>query len=310
MNDQAAGAGTQSGIPNSGSEGGAAGGAGAAGAGGAAGGAAGAAGEAKPFYDGWEPDLRANQSIVNAKDPQAIARMYLDAEKRLGVPPDQLVRLPTKPDDKEALGAIYSKLGAPDKPEGYKIELGDQATEADKARGGRFAKTMFEAGPFPATMVETALNFWKAEIAAEDASLVEASKTAVTDAETSLKKEWGAAYAENSKAVGEAVTKYGGPELEKELFAGQMGNSPALARMLAKMISQMGEGTGSGSGNPDTGARAMTPDQAKAARLTLENDPQQSKILRDGSHPQHKAIVQQRDRLLAYENGRDYTPPS
>ncbi len=303
MTDEAAaGAGTPNGTPNSESD--------TAAAAAAAAAAAGAGGAAKPFYEGWDEDLRANQRIVNAKDPQEIARAYVNAEKKLGVPADQLVRLPTKPDDKAAYAEIYSKLGAPAKAEDYKIELGDQASEADKARGGRFAKAMFEAGPFPQAVVESALTFWKGELAAEDASLLEASKTAVTDAETSLKKEWGAAYAENAKAVGEAITKYGGPELEKELFAGQMGNSPALARMLAKMVSAMGEGTGSGSGNPDTGAKAMTPDQAKAARITLEGDPVEGKALTDGSHPMHKAIVEKRNRLLAYESGRDYTPPS
>jgi hypothetical protein len=42
----------------------------------------------------------------------------------------------------------------------------------------------------------------------------------------------------------------------------------------------------------------MTPAQARAAVATLEGDAVKGKALRERDHPQHKAVVAERNRLL------------
>lgn len=54
---------------------------------------------------------------------------------------------------------------------------------------------------------------------------------------------------------------------------------------------------------PDFSGQPMTRADAKRARTQLENDPVKGKALRDSKHPRHKAVVSERGRLLAMENG-------
>lgn len=254
----------------------------------------------KPFYEGWSDDLKTNQSIVNAKSPEDIARMYLNAEKRLGAPADQLIRLPTKP---EEFKDVFLKLGAPEKPDGYKIDLGDKATDADKAIAGKFAEAMHAAGPFPQSAVEASIKFWRDAVAADDEATNQAMVQAREAGEAALKKEWGAAYDQTARAVGDLVNKYGGKELHDELWASGLGDNPRLASALAKMAARMSEGTGSGPGEPRIDG-VMTPDQARAARIAMENDREKARALNEQSHPMHKVVVDERRRLLRFEAGQ------
>lgn len=56
-------------------------------------------------------------------DPVKVAagltKQYREAEKLIGVPPDQLVRFPKDVSDAAGWKAVYDRLGVPDKPEGY-----------------------------------------------------------------------------------------------------------------------------------------------------------------------------------------------
>src|ERR1700675_2486732 len=55
-----------------------------------------------------------------AKDAalQAV-KSYREAEKHIGAPPDQILRMPKDATEKKGWAKIYARLGVPDKPEGY-----------------------------------------------------------------------------------------------------------------------------------------------------------------------------------------------
>jgi hypothetical protein len=270
----------------------------------AAAGGAGKAGKApaadKPFYADWAEDLRASQSVVNAKSPEEIARQLVLAEKRLGAPADQLLRVPQKPEDWKE---FWGKLGAPEKADGYKIDLGDKASDADKAAAADFSKVMHEKGPFPAQFVTEAMAWWKDFTGRQDAALVEADTQAREAAEGALKQEFGAAWEQTQKEVGRLLNEHGDKGLYEELFVTGAADSPKLFKALAKVVARMAEGTGPGAGNASVPV-AMTPDQAKAARLALEADEVKGQALQDKGHAMHKTVLQERERYLAYEAGR------
>lgn len=52
-------------------------------------------------------------------DPEAAVSSYRSLEALQGVPENQLLKLPSHPDDKEAWDAVYSKLGRPAEAGGY-----------------------------------------------------------------------------------------------------------------------------------------------------------------------------------------------
>lgn len=297
-------------IPRSPSEGGGGGDTVAAGGGGdtvAAGGggdtvAAGGSGDNPPWYAGLPDDLKGQQIVLRHKDlPDAITSLVA-AEKRLGVPANQLVRLPANAEDTAAVQAIYKALGAPETAEGYKIDLAG-ATDADKAVVGEFAKHMHEKGPFPPAALSAAAEFWHGKVKAQDEADLAAAKAATEAGDAALKTEFGPAYAQKVKEIGALIKEMGGDALAKELNETNLGDSPELAKLLAKVVDMRAESGPSGDGpNADVGGRQMTPGQARVALAELEGDEAKRKALMDGSHPQHKAMVDLRQKLLLAAN--------
>lgn len=266
-----------------------------------------------PFYSTWSDDLKAAPSIINAKSPEDIARMYLNAEKRLGVPANRLLVVPDKPDDADGWAKIHAALGRPDTVEGYGLKLPDDASDSDKAWTGKFLEKAHAAGASPAVMKAAfeVINEATTQSVADDLAAAEAEKAA-TRAE--LDKAWGAkkaVYDAEIPALVETLTN----ELNETLPAGAkiegvidklnaegMGNSPTLLRLLAHLADSRAEGGLPGKGGGDD--RGVTPEQAKAQRLALEADPVKGLALRDSGHAQHQLVKAERTKLLAIESGR------
>jgi hypothetical protein len=76
----------------------------------------------RPFAEQLPKDIAADPSFKDLKDLDGLARSYHGQVKLLGVPKDQLLRLPTSDEPKE-WDPIYSRLGRPEKPDGYKLTL-------------------------------------------------------------------------------------------------------------------------------------------------------------------------------------------
>lgn len=282
-------------------EGGAGAGAG-AGAGEGAGGGAGGAGEgAAAYYEAFQnADLKTHPSIHNFKTPEELASGYVNLEKRFGIDPARRLDLPADPNDKEGMRAVYARLGLPDKVEGYGFTLEEGASEADKGMLERFTKNAFEAG-MPKSMADAAVKFWLGEVANAKAAEVEAFKAQAAAGVSALKADWGAAYETRSKEIGRLLNELGDKDLVAELDGEKLGNYPNLARFLGKMLDRMAEpgSAGGQSGDGAAGDRPLTPTQAEGAVRALEGDPIKGAALRDRSHPMHKAVVDERTRLLS-----------
>lgn len=256
-----------------------------------------------PWFSTLPDDLKGQPGVTRHKTLTDAIQAGIAAEKRLGVPADQLVRLPTKPDDKEAVTAIYKALGAPDAPDGYQIAW-EGATDEDKVVVGEFAKFMHEKGPFPPDALAAAAEFWRGKVAAQtEADL--AAETATSEAAVAtLKGELGAAYETTTQAVGKMIAEIGGAKLVEELdLNNKIGSSPELFRFLKKISDKLAEpGPGTDTQNADVGNKPLTPGEAKFKRIELENDPVKGKALRDGSHPMHAAVIAERNKLFEMEN--------
>jgi len=284
-----------------GGEGGGAGGAaGAGGAGaGAEGGAAGGAdgGAAAAYYEAFtSADLKTHPSIHRYKTVEDLAQGYVNLEKRYGVDPSRRLDLPVNAEDKDGWRAVWTKLGAPEKEDGYGLQLADGATDADKAMLADFTKAAFEAG-VPKGHAEAMMKFWMGKVEAAQAAQAQAFEDHRKAGEAELRQEWGQAYDQRTREIGRLIEQYADDGLKAELNTDKLGNYPNLARMLGKMLDRMAEpgAAGGQSGDADTGARALTPSQAMAEARKLEGHP----ALRDRTHPEHAATVKRRNELLA-----------
>lgn len=196
------------------------------------------------------------------KDPASVLDSYRNFEKLMGVPQDQILKLP-KADDAEGWKGVYKKLGAPEKPDEYKFEGG--SPELSKWASENFlnlgltrkqGESLFSGfSKYAQEMTQAKENEMAAKAAEE---------------EISLKKEWGSNYEQNVKLAKQAAQKYGLSEQVIDSIEKGAGYSGVM-----KFLSEIGKTTaednfvgGNGKGAP---AR-MSPEAARQRINELKAD--------------------------------------
>ena len=215
---------------------------------------------------------------------------HLEFAKRIASPADAvkvaldlrkansaMIKVPGKDATAEDKAKFHKAIGVPETVEGYKFDIGREATEADKAIQGNLAKIAFENG-IPANAM-TALSKAVSELAT--AAKAEENRVAVAAREANeaaLRKEWGADYEANKTLASRAVQAFGEikshPEVveffDKTMVNGQkLGDHPVMVRMLGNIGRRMGEGEFIGAVGSDQRASLQT----ELQQLMADNPP-------------------------------------
>lgn len=260
----------------------------------------------KAFYEDFsDKALAATPSVQLFKSPEELAKGFVNLEKRFGIDPARRIDLPADPADAEGMRAVYAKLGLPEKPDGYTAKLPEGASEADKAAFGKFIENAHKAG-MPDAFVSTALEFWAGQTTEAKAAQETAWTTRVSEGKAALTTEWGAAETERRKGIETVLERYGDEQLRETLKGDGLNAYPGLAKMLGKMVERMaepGEAGGRTGEHAAAGGPALTPIQARGELAKLQGDPVKGKALLEADHPQHKAVVEERNRLLRLADG-------
>ena len=182
-------------------------------------------------------DLRGNASLMKFDDVETLARSYVSAAGLIGKDPNSIIEVPK--DDAGRLGA-YRKLGALDKPEGYKFK--EHAHERAKPLGPLLAKVAAENGlhPSQAQKIYDAVAGHVVQGASDDTTKLDAQHAANVEA---LKGVWpadkfdervrtanaGLAKLETAAGLGEG----GSARLMEKLNKAGLGTDPDIMRALA-----------------------------------------------------------------------------
>ena len=169
------------------------------------------AGGEKPWFDGITGDHLGyiqNRGLDKKPLNEAILATidaHRNAEQKLGVPADQLVRLPKDINDKATADALWNKLGRPEKPEGYNFKDVQGVDDDFRTWAAPVAHKLGLTG-------DQAVGFTKelaarvAAVNAEEAARVKAENTVQ---EADLKRNWGSAYEGNLFVAQKAFEKLG-----------------------------------------------------------------------------------------------------
>lgn len=162
------------------------------------------------------------------KDPATLVSSYRELEKFVGVPKEQLLKLPENLDSPEA-EAVFQRLGKPAKAEDYKIdgEMKDFAEHFHKAN-------------LSTKQAEALVKAYTDRATAQAKAAADAAQIALTNETEALKKAWGNAHDQKMQMAAHAAKKF---ELGAEgLSAIQkaMGYTKG-AEFLAKLGETMGE---------------------------------------------------------------------
>ncbi|WP_309628205.1 hypothetical protein [Brevundimonas sp.] len=260
-----------------------------------------------PWQDNLPKALAEDPLFRGYKTIDDLAQAHQHLTKLKGAPANELLRIPSKPLDQapEDWKPIFAAIGVPADVKDYKIELAAEAATDAPALEGVLRELGGKANLNQAGMnavVETLNTLGKAAAEADAAALAASTKET---AET-LTKEWGAAAEGNRRAIGKLIRDAMGGEIDEQAAADletSLGSNLTLSRVLAHAIGKMAEPEAPGGGNALPQTTQMTPAAAKAALSAKYADRDWSAALNSRSHPQHAAVMAERDMLLAQQRG-------
>lgn len=260
-------------MDTAGGDGGAgAGGAGAGAAGGAAGGdgAAGGAGAPAANFD-WsttvaDEGVRGWVMAKGFKDPAALAQTALNQEKLLGVPADQIVRLP-KDDNPDAWRAVHERLGMPKTAAEYNLPV----PEGDKGEFAKVAADWMHKHGVSGKQARGIAEEWNAFQAEQTKAQTEQLQARDTEQIGKLRAEWGSQFDANTALVDKAATAFGMSTEALTALKQAMGPGEAMKFMhsIGSKLGVEGEFVG---GEGKGGSTFSTPAAAQARIAQLQND--------------------------------------
>jgi hypothetical protein len=205
-------------------------------------------------------DMRADASLARFKDVGGLAKSYRELERFTGADKASLLKLP-KDEAAPEWSDVWAKLGRPEKPEGYTFEGLEDMPGLDG-----FRQAAHTAG-LPAKQAQV-LAKWYAEHTGQQREALR------TEAETTLKQEWGAAFDERLHQARKAMDQYGGDDLREWIERSGFGNHPGVIRMFAKVAQAVAEpgALKGGGGGQGPGAGNLSPSEAKARHQELTAD--------------------------------------
>jgi len=254
-------------------------------------------GQAQAPETSWTDNLsEESKGLVEIKgwdSPDKAIGSYRELEKFVGADPKQLLKLPTDPDS-EDWGNVYSRLGRPETPADYKIELPENATVDQDFLNA--AQEQFHKAGLSGQQAQELVNFWQeqqtAQIEAANESADLQSQTELTE----LKREWGNGYDGMVEQGRRAAREFGLDQETSENMETFMGTK-AFMKLWADIGSKLGEDQLEGSGPV-----GQTPAGAKERINQLQMDESFMKTYMTPDAPGHKEAVQKMQDLysLAY----------
>ena len=226
-------------------------------------------------------DVKADKSLENIKDINALAKSYIHAQKMVG---SDKIPVPNKYATEDDWNAVYEKLGRPKTADGYKFDL-PQDKQVDEVSLKEFSSQAHKLGLLP-SQAQGMVKFYN-EITAK--SLQDADSKALTARETStkeLKQEWGQAFDQKVSQAATLAKSVGATELFNANMADgtKLGDHPVMIKAFAELANKMGED----SIVQASGPTYLTPNQIEKQIGELT---QTDSAYWDKHHPNHQAAV-------------------
>lgn len=145
------------------------------------------------------------------------AKAYTELASKLGTS----VSIPGKDAKPDEVEAFYEKLGKPKTADGYSMK----DKEAEPFRQMAFAADLTDS------QAQKLVSYAKTQAAAAET----AKQKAYTEAESSLKAEYGAQWNEKLETFKRGIKTFAGPEVAKEIQRAGLNYSPAVVKMFIKL---------------------------------------------------------------------------
>lgn len=233
-------------------------------------------------------EIRDHKSLSHIGDIGALAKSYVHAQQMIGA--DKVV-LPSKSATPDEWSEFYQRIGRPETPEGYQLQLNNiqEGIEPNQEVLDWFKQTAHQAGMTP-QQAQHMLDSYNQMTSQTVEMSQQQYESRVAEVETELKREYGEAFDDKLAIANGVLAEFGNPDIaEVQLADGTLlGDNPEIIRMLASMGSYIRERVGEDSLEGVRTSGAFTPEDAmtKVRELTQPNTPYW-----DSRHPEHSWYV-------------------
>ena len=247
------------------------------------------------WKDSISQEFREDPNISKFTEIDALAKSYINATRMIG---QDKVAVPNENSTDDQWNEVYGKLGRPESPDKYKLEIQSETASLDENAIKQFAENAHQLG-LNNKQAQGILEYYKNSMEGSVQQARVDTETAQANAEQELRKEWGRSYDENIKRAG-AIAKANMSEdiLNMELKDGtRIGDHPSVIKGFANIANLMSEDKLIST--ESEGMDQSADYQAEISKLVNDRDgPYWNK-----SHPDHDKIVQQVFTLRTMMNG-------
>lgn len=210
-------------------------------------------------------------------------KSYNEVEKHLGIPREQIVRLPKDPSDKDGWAAFNKRIGVPEKAEEYdfsKVKFSD-GTELDDGFVNTM-RTILHARGIPMSNAVDLVSDIVKYMESVDTDEAAAHQAATAQGRDALAKSWGPRMEANMFIAKQAAVKLGLSEDFVNKLENEIGYEPTMQQML-KLGQMMGEDRFV-SNNEGPAKGVLTREQAQSRLDELKRDAAWVGKVNNGDH--------------------------
>jgi len=230
-------------------------------------------------------EFRQDPNIEKFTEIDALAKSYINATKMIG---QDKVAVPNKNSTEDQWNEVYDKLGRPESPDKYALDVKSDVVPLDNGAVKQFAENAHKLG-LSNKQAQGVLEFYKNSMEGTAQQSKVDTETAQVQAEQELRQEWGREFENNVKKAGAlAKANINSDILDLELKSGiRVGDHPELIKGFAKIASMMSEDK---IVSPESDSASKSADiESEISTITNNTDgPYWNK-----QHPDHDKVVQQ-----------------
>ncbi|NDB42905.1 MAG: hypothetical protein EB035_08000, partial [Actinobacteria bacterium] len=147
----------------------------------------------KTWKEAISEEYRKNPNIEKFTELDALAKSYINAVSMIGT---DKIPLPGKSATDEQWNEVYNKLGRPESPDKYTLELKTDVAPVDENIIKGFAQNAHKLG-LNNKQAQGILEFYKSTLEGSAKEMAVNMEAAQAEAANTLRSEWGRAYDEN-----------------------------------------------------------------------------------------------------------------
>ena len=236
-------------------------------------------GDNQNWRDTLPEELKNDPTLQNHKDVESLAKTVVHQQKMMGN------RIPLPKNDEEK-AELYAKLGRPDEPDKYELNIPDTHRQHFHDTALDNFKNVAHKIGLNNDQVNALVDYQVQELDAQQNLVDSGGANQKEEVTADLKKDWGYDYDKNLRQAQRAMDVYADDDLVA-LMNTEVGNNPAVIKLFARLGADVTEDMAQ---NTQNNSLQVSPLDAKQEIQQVMNDNKHPYF--DSSNPEHKNAVE------------------